>query len=375
MSTAADRAPAAGRRGFLKRAGMAAVGAVAAAPVVGAARAQAAGTTPAYTDAPNTFTAAQTVDTDIDALTVRATTKSGYPFKVVDASAGSFLFAAANTAPDGTRRAGQLEFFGTNGLGPNGNAWYMGMDVAVPPFDRDFTIGKVNADASSNDIFYFWNNGADKTAQVELFPAGPSFPPTAGLTVNGPTSSPSDPVLFMLRAHGNHVANVLAVQRLDDGEPTFAINAGGDHRWGAGGSTPADVKLVRGGSGDLRAQRSAAGLGRLLTLENSHASTSGDGAQLAFAVGGFDLGSIDATFLTGLPSGALSFKVRTGRSSTTERIRTDANGVGFNGAKPFVPPVYGAATADSKWGVNEQQMLQRAYNVVKALGFFSEGTV
>jgi hypothetical protein len=362
----------AGRRGFLKRAGLAAVGAAAAGPVVGAASAAAAGTNPAYTDAPNTFTAPQTVDAQIDALTVRATTISGYPFKVVDKSSNNFLFAAANNAPNGSRYAGQLEFFGTNGLGPNGNAWYMGVDVAVPPFDRDLAIGRVNADASSTDILYLWNNGADKTAQVEFFPAGPSYPPSAGLTVNGPTTSPSDPVLFMLRAHRNHTANVFNVQRLGQAEPTFAINADGDHRWGPGDSTPADVKLVRGSTGGLRVQRSGEGLARLLTLENSHSSTSGDGVQLAFAADGFDVGSIDATFLTGLPSGVMSFKVRTSRTSTTERIRIDANGIGFNGAKPFVPPVYGAATAAAtKYGGNEQQMLQRVYNVLRALGFFS----
>src|SRR3954469_7679863 len=50
------------RRAFLKKAAVAAVGAAAAAPVVGAHSAYAAGSSPAYTDSPNTFTADQRVN-------------------------------------------------------------------------------------------------------------------------------------------------------------------------------------------------------------------------------------------------------------------------------------------------------------------------
>src|SRR5438067_110173 len=50
------------RRAFVKRAGLAALGGAAVAPVVGSARAGAAGTQPAYTDAPNVFTADQRIN-------------------------------------------------------------------------------------------------------------------------------------------------------------------------------------------------------------------------------------------------------------------------------------------------------------------------
>lgn len=58
-----DDAPVVGdRRRFVKRLGLAAVGATVAAPVVGSATATAAGSNPAYTDAPNVFTADQTIN-------------------------------------------------------------------------------------------------------------------------------------------------------------------------------------------------------------------------------------------------------------------------------------------------------------------------
>jgi hypothetical protein len=58
--TVAEAPPS--RRGFLKRAAAGAFGAAVAAPMLAADNASAAGSTPAYTDAGNTFTGDQRID-------------------------------------------------------------------------------------------------------------------------------------------------------------------------------------------------------------------------------------------------------------------------------------------------------------------------
>jgi hypothetical protein len=84
--------PTVDRRGFVTRAGLAAVGAAAAAPVVGSTSARAAGSSPAYTNASNTFTAVQQVNAR---LGIRTT--PNYPLHVVRTDPGSAVRVDAHT--------------------------------------------------------------------------------------------------------------------------------------------------------------------------------------------------------------------------------------------------------------------------------------
>jgi hypothetical protein len=80
------------RRGFVRRAGLAALGAAGAAPVVGSASALAAGSSPAYTDVSNTFTGLQRVDANVGIGTV-----PNHPLDVVRTEPGSAVSVQAHT--------------------------------------------------------------------------------------------------------------------------------------------------------------------------------------------------------------------------------------------------------------------------------------
>ena len=82
----------AARRAFLKRAGLAVLGATAAAPVVGSASARAAEGTPAYVNAPNTFSADQTVQARLG-----VGVSPGYPLHVSNPNSWPAVYVTAST--------------------------------------------------------------------------------------------------------------------------------------------------------------------------------------------------------------------------------------------------------------------------------------
>src|SRR3954452_13029624 len=91
VTDGSTEAPNSNRRRFVKRLGVAALGAAAAAPVVGATSAQ-AGTSPAYTDDPNTFTQDQTV---LANLSVGGAAQA--PLTVISKTPGPAVAIAAHT--------------------------------------------------------------------------------------------------------------------------------------------------------------------------------------------------------------------------------------------------------------------------------------
>jgi hypothetical protein len=60
-----------------------------------------------------------------------------------------------------------------------------------------------------------------------------------------------------------------------------------------------------------------------------------------------------------------------GTTSGTEIGTATTQKLGFYGATPVVQPTVGSGTAGTSWTTNEQGMLQRVYNAVRALGLGS----
>jgi hypothetical protein len=365
------------RRSFLRKVGLASLGAAAAAPLIGGDKARAA-SNPAYTDAANTFTQPQTMVNGggTPPLTVKGDSP-GYPFHVRDRASNELIARIGSSAVPG-EIASVLVLHGTNGLGTYGAAWQIGVDVAVPPRNRDFFIAKVEADDSVRDVLYVWNNGAGSDPAVDIFPAGPSYPVNASMAINGRQNSQSDPPMLMLRPNAGLDGHAMVIKVITEAQPRWGISKDGVQSWGPGGTTPpggksgaTGVSLERLPGSGIRISQGgdAPGVSRTLVLNNTRPRTGGDGTGIAFAADGFNYARIDSTF--GNPGGKLSFQVQTSGTTFTERMAMDINGIGFNGARPIVPPTWGWATASNKYGAQEQQMLNRLYSLCKALGFFN----
>lgn len=90
---------------------------------------------------------------------------------------GNTLLRFLNDSLDSGHYASGLVYYGSNGLGPGGEAWYAEMDVAATTPYRDFVIGKVlaNGSASDPDGIYISNGG--------------SGPATIGMGVSQPGDS------------------------------------------------------------------------------------------------------------------------------------------------------------------------------------------
>jgi hypothetical protein len=366
------------RRSFLRRVGLASLGAAAAAPVLTRPEGARAAGTPAYRDEPNTFTAPQTISNGgtTPPLTLIGDSP-GYPFHVRDRTTNQLIARIGSSAPNG-EVAGVLVLHGSNGLGTYGAAWQVGVDVAVPPRNRDFFIAKVEADDSVRDVIYISNNGTTGAPAIDLFPAGPSYPVDGSVAINGQRNRGGDPPLLVLRPNVAHQGEVLTVKVLTEAQPRWAVNRDGAVSWGPGGTTAPGGRLGATGAtlerstvAGLRLSHggSSPGIHRALALHNSRPSAHGNGTGLAMMVDGFTVARIDGTYYS-YPGGKLSLQVANGASTFAERIAMDNLGIAFNGASPFVVPTYGNATASANWGANERLMLNRLYNLVKTLGFF-----
>ena len=366
------------RRSFLRRVGLASLGAAAAAPVLTRTGTAQAANTPAYTDQPNTFTQPQKISSPggPPPLTV-AGSSPGYPFLVSDRGTGKDIARIGSSANAG-EVAGVLMLYGSNGLGTGGAAWQVGVDVAVPPYNRDFFIAKVEADDTVRDIIYIWNNGAGNPGSIDIFPAGPSYPVNASMAINGRENRQGDPPMLMLRPNAGLIGNAMVIKALTEGQPRWGIDRDGTQSWGGGTAEPGGklgatgVTLERSPGNGLRISQGGdtTGISRTLILHNTRKKTHGDGTGMSLMVDGFTVARIDGTYYS-YPGGKLSLQVANGSGTFAERIAMDNLGIAFNGAKPFVVPTWGWATASNTWGPTEQQMLNRLYTLCKSLGFFN----
>jgi hypothetical protein len=333
--TKADRSDVSPRRSFIR-------GAAAALTAGGLVMARpAAGQTPdllAHTDLANTFSAPQTLEYANRPLTVKGM-GDGIIEALDQATAKPVVTISdiGKNADPVNGYAGAMYLYGQNGLGANGLAWSVGVDVAVPPYNRDFYIGKARADDSVRDVIYLLNNGADEP-QVSLFPAGPSNPPAAGVSIFGQLTRQGDPDLLHLRPTADHANFSLAIQKLGEAQPTFGINKNGDLSWGGGASTPPGGKLNAAGAtfsreaaGNLLLQHGGgAGIVPVLSLMSSHAGAVGDGVRFSMVMDGFTLVRMESSY-KGSQHGKLSIKAATGTGVFGERLVIDDVGVSFNG--------------------------------------------
>lgn len=374
----AEQAPSGDRRAFLRRLGLASAGAAAGAAVLGRDQARAA-IAPAYLDQANTFTAPQTISNtgSTPPLTIKGSSPD-YPFHLRDIGSDNLIIRMGSIAPAG-EVAGVLVLHGTNGLGTYGAAWQVGVDVAVPPRNRDFFIGKVEADDSVRDVIYISNNGASAAPAIDLFPAGPSYPVNASVGISGQRNRAGDPPMLVLRPDAFLEGDAMTIKVLTEDKPRWAINRDGSQSWGPGGTTApggrkgaTGVTLERSAGNGLKISQGGdtAGISRMLVLNNSRPRAHGDGTGITLMADGTAYARIDGTYYN-YPGGRLSLQVITPSNTFVERIAIDNLGIGFNGAKPIVPPTYGWATASKTWGQTEQQMLNRLYTLIKTLGLFN----
>jgi hypothetical protein len=304
----------------------------------------------------NLFTAPQTIDSAQRPLTVKGLGDA--IVTVTDKATDKTVIALSDigkNADPADGYAGAVYLYGQNGLGTAGLAWSIGVDTAIPPYNRDFYIGKVRADNSVRDVFYLLNNGANEP-QVSLFPAGAGNAPTAGVTIFGQLTRQGDPDLLHLRPTADHDNRSLAIQKLGESQPTFAVNKNGEMAWGAGGSTApggkgnaAGATLGREAAGNLLLQHGGgAGIVPVLSLMSSHAGAVGDGVRLSMVMDGFTLARIESSY-KGNQHGRLNLKAATGTGVFADRVVVDDVGVSFNGVSGngVAPPSLGPAANDN----------------------------
>jgi hypothetical protein len=304
----------------------------------------------------NVFTQPQTIDFAHTPLTVKG--KGDGIAEIVDqvTSKTVVAFSDIGKASDSVNGyAGAIYLYGQRGQGDAGLAWSLGVDTAVPPYNRDFYIGRVDSDNSVRDVFYILNNGTDEP-QVSLFPAGPGNPPSAGVSIFGQLARQGDPDLLHLRPTADHDNSSLAIQKLGEGQPTFAVNKNGELSWGEGGSTAPGGKknadgatLSREAAGNLLLQHGGgAGIVPILSLMSSHSGALGDGVRLSMVMDGFTLARIESSY-KGSQKGRLNLKAATGTGVFADRVVIDDAGVSFNGiaASGVAPPSLGAAATDN----------------------------
>lgn len=345
---------------------------------------------------PQTRTAAFTINTP---SAVPATLRSdviGSHLELRDNS-NALVVRLGNQGNSGTTPtiAGSAVFHGANGIGPNGAVLGIGVDTSLSPLGSHAYIGKVKSDNTFDDLIFLYMNGLNP-AQVEIFASGSSYTPTAGFTVNGQARAAGDPVIHAIRPTIDQVKNAFEILRLDnvtahapEAFPTFRIH--GDPTTGmalGSGAAAPDTKLVRTvTTGGWRAQLATAGTSPVLRVENSRTpKADNDIAQLIFSSDGFDVASIEGVYRS-TPNGEIVIKVKSS-GSLVERMRADANGIGYF-AKAAQGQTVGtsvaaaaapatAATQTTPWGFATQAQadaLVTGYNnlraEVRALGYLT----
>jgi hypothetical protein len=386
----------------VRRAGLAALGVSAAAPVVGAASAGAAGTSPAYTDSPNTFTEDQTV-----AARLGVGRSPLYPLHVVRSDDGAAVnvdashqaFVGRHTVDHGGatfdlvdlfhKSAGDALFVAHMGGRPpgftdqtGGNA---GLNVLVPyyldapgdgrsggtvPNDRTGMRGlkiqtmPTNSDVVAIDVLH-WGNSYSAYFGIQPNARGEPQGTGGGLLVDDWSTASSIKIgKYAAPRAGEAAINVLGsggsaapfqALRVTDGSAVRAsLRTDGTLALGTG--SPFAVRL--------QAEMPASGVARNLALSNSQ----GTGAQLEFDDANARYATITSTFdSTSQPrNGSLSLSVVAG-NSMTERLKLNATGIGFFGATPVARP----AVSGSRKG---NDALASLLTALARLGLVSDST-
>jgi hypothetical protein len=387
--------PAVPRRQFARKVGLTALGALAAAPVVGAASARAAtGSNPAYTDAPNTFTADQEIDArlgigtapdsplhvtrsdigaavHVDAHTmglaiVQDTDWQGQTYDLVNLvhkSTGDAIFIAhlGGVPPGYSGSAGANSAFnvlipynlddtgtGRNGSVVNDRTGMKGLHIE--------TQAVVNG-SRAIDVQHFSNDyGMYMVVQPPNYgqPTGTGGPlriddysKAASIQLDKWTA-PSNFAILDISAHTAQAQEALWVRdnnagarfrvrsdglmRIIDGSGNIQLEANSNGQLTLGSGFSSTALQYQG------AMR-VAGIARNMALVNQDGSA-GSGTSIEFNDGSAQYAGINATYdnrTTGARAASLSFKVRAG-DNLTERLRLGGSGIGFFGATPVAQP-------------------------------------
>lgn len=394
-----ERAP---RRRFLRNLSFAALGAGAVAPVVGSASARAAGTTPAYTDASNVFTADQRVDARVGIGVAPAT-----PLHVTRADSGSALRVDAHTMALELRHdtdwqgevhdlanlfhksTGDAIFIAHQGGKPPGYSGPVGgnagLNVLVPYTLDSATTGRdgsvvndrtgmkglhietqaVVDGSNAIDIQHFSNAYAmnvvvQPPAQGQPVGRGGAayvddYSQSATVRVDKWTAPVGEAVLEINgRAQGAmnalfvRDANAYAHFRLRSDGLTRLVSSGA-----IGLEATSDGKLAVGAGIQLGTQyqgwMNVAGVARNIALVNTD-PTPGAGTSIEFDDSGYQYAFIKASYdnrTAGARASSMLFQVRAG-DAVSDRLRLDGGGLGFFGAASAGRPVVAGSRGNAK---------------------------
>ena len=389
------------RRTLLKRAGLAAAGFAAAAPVVGSASASAAGTQPAYTDAPNTFTADQSVMARLGV----GTTSPQAPLHLVRPDAGPALRIDAHTmalvARHDTDWAGQTYdlvnlyhrstgdamFIVHQGGKPPGFTGTTGADAAlnvlVPYHLDDTTTGRngtvVNDRTGMRGLFIqtqpnndninairvaHWGNDYAAYFTVQTTTSGEPTGKGGGLLMDDFSTSSSIRINKRNAPRANEAMVVLRTMITTPFEAIRITDNNGFDRLRA--TTDGTLAIYDGGGGPrfmakpdgtmsvgsnirfpgvvFQAHAIQKGVARSAALVNRDPNT-GSGTQIEFDDATMQYALLRVGYdnrTAGARSASMRFSVRAA-DALTERLRLDGTGIGFFGATPVARPTVGGS--------------------------------
>jgi hypothetical protein len=393
------------RRAFMKRLGVASLGAAAAAPVVGSASAAAQdGGTPAYTNLPNNFTADQQFS---DNVGIGAAPLAHYPLYVSRTDDGTAAAIVAkhqalvvrqrddlagdahdtfNVFHRGTGDAVYVDHKGGKPPGyggpVGGNA---GLNVVIPynldaqgtgregSVRNDRTGMKAifiqtqatNDDVTALEVHHFSNSYlADLTVQPPGYPVGTGggilindYSPACSLTIGKWTKPRSGDAIVRLE---NQTSAPVHALRVNEQGGATKVLLQSDGTLALGHSSPFAVRLHV----DMRSN----GTARALALSNG-TTVNGSGVQLEFDDRAAQYAQIAAIFdevSAGSRRASLRFSVLS-NDRMTERLRVNHTGIGFFGATPVAKPVVSGSR-------NSATALRNLLQALASLGLITDST-
>lgn len=397
--------PPGNRRAFVRRAALAATGAVVATPALGGATARAAGSLPAYTDAENTFTQTQRfsapvgigVSSPSSPLHVRRT-DAGWAAKI-DAYWNGLQITQTNDWAGAThdvvdltlRSTGDGVFVAHQGGKPPGYSGVIGGNAAfnalIPYYIDDGGDGRGGAGGTTVN---------NRTGMRGLFIE--TQPPNSGVRAIEVNHWGNDYAVYIQSQSTRYPQGVGGSLWIDDSSSLSAVKIykrsipnSSEAILNLVGANPSPMTalLVRDGASASRARvktdgttdlgdahlswgarlnvdRSGPGLTVPVSLTNFDAN--GAGVRIQFADHAAQYAFLDATFdRTSAPrDGALRLSVLSG-GTMRERLKLNKDGIGFFGATPAARP-----TVSGSRGGN--QALAGLLTALAGLGLITDGT-